>query len=122
MFKKKYFSAHSDFKTGLFFRIFLILGLILLIVYAFLKISSILIGSESTGFLRQIYDFSQTTAPDSILAFSIIFFAVGVILYFFHCQFAKLAKIAEEIEKGENLVVILPDTGERYLTTELFTE
>jgi cysteine synthase A len=29
-------------------------------------------------------------------------------------------KIAERFEKGQNIVVILPDTGERYLSTELW--
>ncbi|MFB0563483.1 MAG: cysteine synthase A [Candidatus Lokiarchaeia archaeon] len=31
-------------------------------------------------------------------------------------------KIAEEFEKGQNIVVILPDTGERYLSTELWSD
>lgn len=29
-------------------------------------------------------------------------------------------KIAERFKKGQNIVVILPDTGERYLSTELW--
>ena len=66
-------------------------------------VSSFLIGEGSSGILQQIYDLAQTTLPNSILAFSMIFLAVGIILYFFHCQFAKLAKIADEIEKGEDL-------------------
>ena len=41
---------------------------------------------------------------DSMIAFSIIFLGVGVILYFFQCQFAKLAKIADEIECDEDLI------------------
>jgi hypothetical protein len=60
-------------------------------------------GKGSSGIPLQIYEFSQTTIPVSLLAFSFIFLAVGIILYFFHCQFAKLAKIADEIEKGEDI-------------------
>ena len=33
---------------------------------------------------------------------------------------AALYVASKDFEKGENIVVILPDTGERYLTTELF--
>ena len=102
MLKRRYFSVHSDFKTGMFYKLFFILGIVLIIIYIFLAVSSFFIGEESSGIFQQIYDFSQTTYPNSILAFSIIFLAIGFILYFFHCQFAKLAKIADEIEKGED--------------------
>jgi len=102
MFKKRYFSAHSDFKTGIFCKLAFILGISLLIVSLFFIVGSFLIGEGSSGILQQIYDFSKTTHPTSILAFSIILIAVGFILYFFHCQLAKLAKIADEIEKGED--------------------
>ncbi|MFX1572733.1 MAG: cysteine synthase A [Promethearchaeota archaeon] len=33
---------------------------------------------------------------------------------------AALYEASKDFEKGENIVVILPDTGERYLTTELY--
>jgi len=102
MLKRRYFSVHSDFKTGFFYKLSLFLGVFLLIVFIFLKASSFLIGGGSSGIPQQIYDFSQTTYPESILAFSIILIAVGFILYFFHYQFGKLAKIADEIEKGED--------------------
>ena len=102
MFKKRYFSAKSDYKTGIFCKLSFFLGIVLLILYLFFTVSSFLIGEGNSGILQQIYDFSQTTYPNSILAFSLILLAVGVILYFFHCQFAKLAKIADEIEKGED--------------------
>ena len=103
MFKKRYFSTHDDFKTGFFCKITLFLGLILLLIFIFSMVSALIIGDNSYGFTKQIYNFSQTNYPNSILAFSIILFAIGVILYFFHCQFSKLAKIADEIEKAENL-------------------
>ena len=102
MFNKKYHSVHSDFKTGITCKFAFFLGILLLIIFVFFKISSFLIDSGSAGVLQPVYDFSQTTYPDSILAFSIISFFIGFILYFFHCQFAKLAKIADEIEKGEH--------------------
>jgi TRAP-type C4-dicarboxylate transport system permease small subunit len=101
MFKKRYFSVHSDFKTGLFCKITIFLGILLLIISLFFIISGYIIGDGNSGILNQIYEFSNTTIPNSILAFSIIFFAIGVILYFFNCQFAKLSKIADEIEKLE---------------------
>ncbi|UCH72421.1 MAG: hypothetical protein JSW62_02420 [Thermoplasmatales archaeon] len=101
MFKKRYFSTHDDFKTGFLCKFTLFLGILLLIIFIFFKISSFIIGEGSSGFIRQIYDFSQNTYPNSILAFSIILLFVGVVLYFFSCQFAKLEKIADEIEKGE---------------------
>ncbi len=102
MFKKRYFSAYSDFKTGFFCKFFIFLGVVLLIIYLFFKIISIIAGEGSSGIVQQINDYSRTTYPDSILAFAIILFAVGFILYFFHYQFGKLAKIADEIEKGED--------------------
>jgi len=103
MFKKKYYSVHGDFKTGILCKFTLFIGILLLLISLFFIIASVLIGDESSGILRQIYNFSQTTIPTSLLSFSLIFIAVGVILYFFHCQFAKLEKIADEIEKDENL-------------------
>ena len=103
MFKKRYFSTQNDFKTGFFCKITIFFGLVLLFIFIFSKISAIVIGENSTGFLKEIYDFSQTSYPNSIFAFSIILLAIGVILYFFHCQFSKLAKIADEIEKSENM-------------------
>jgi hypothetical protein len=101
MFKKRYFSTKDDFKTGFLCKFTLFVGILLLIIFIFFKVSSFIIGEESSGFVRQIYDFSQTIYPNSILAFSMIFLFVGIVLYFFSCQFAKLAKIAEEIEKGD---------------------
>ena len=103
MFKKRYFSAHEDFKTGFLCKFSLFLGILLLVISIFFKVSSFIIGQNSSGFAGQIYEFSQTTYPNSILALSIIFLFTGVVLYFFSCQFAKLAKIADEIENEEEL-------------------
>jgi hypothetical protein len=100
--KTRYFSAQDDFKTGFTCKLTLFFGILLLIIFIISKLIAFIAGENSTGFLRQIYDFSQTSAPNSILAISIIVLAIGVILYFFHCQFAKLAKIAEEIENPDN--------------------
>ena len=102
MFKKRYFSAHSDFKTGIFCKLAFFFGIVLLIISLFFIVGSNLIGDGSSGITQQIYDYSQTTNPTSLLAFSFILFAVAVILYFFNCQLAKLSKIADEIEKGEH--------------------
>ena len=101
MIKERHFSAYTDFKTGLFCKLTILIGIILLLIYGFVKISSVFINEESTGWIQSLYNFSQSSKADSIIAFSIILFAVGIILYFFHYQFAKLAEIAEEIENNE---------------------
>ena len=103
MFKKRYFSTHDDLKTGFFYKLSFFFGFFLLFIFIFFKVSSFIIGEESSGILREIYHFSQTTYPESILALSLILIAVGFILYFFYLQFLKLEKIAEEIEKEEDL-------------------
>ena len=103
MFKKRYFSAHDDLKTGFFYKLSLFFGFFLLFIFIFFKVSSFIIGEESSGIFRDIYYFSQTTYPESILALALILIAVGFILYFFYLQFLKLEKIADEIEKEEEL-------------------
>jgi len=103
MFKERHFSAHEDFRTGIFCKLSLFLGFFLLLSYVFLKIISLFIGQNNTGFLQTIYDLSQSSVADSIIAFSIVFLGVGFILYFFHLQFVKLSKIADEIENEEEI-------------------
>jgi hypothetical protein len=90
MAKKHLFSAHNDLKTGFFCKFFLVLGCTLFIIYA-VEILSHLIGLNDgvTG---------------TILAFAILCLGLGLILYFFSCQFTKLSKIAEEVEQDESLV------------------
>lgn len=88
MFKKRNISVYSDLKTGFFCKFFLILGVILLVFYILQRaISFVDIGEDMLG---------------TVLAFAILSLGLGFILYFLSRQFAKLAKIAEEIEK-ENL-------------------
>jgi hypothetical protein len=99
MFKKKYLSAYNDFKTGFLYKFSLAIGLFLLFFYIFLKVISIIFNENITGFLYSLYDFSLSSYSGSIIAFSILFLSIGAILYFFHHQFSKLAKIANEIEK-----------------------
>jgi len=101
MFKKRNLSIYNNPKTGFFCKFSLFLGLFLLIIFVFFKISSLIIGSGGTGFLKILYDISVSRYMDSIGAFSIIFLGVGIILYFFNRQFAKLAEIAREIENEE---------------------
>ncbi|KYK32549.1 MAG: hypothetical protein AYK22_07280 [Thermoplasmatales archaeon SG8-52-3] len=103
MLKKRNFSTQDDFKTGFFCKITLFFGFILLLIFLFIKISALIIGENSIGIAKQIYDFSQTTVPNTVLAFSILLLGTGAILYFFNCQFSKLAKIADEIENSENV-------------------
>ena len=99
--KERHFSAYYDFRTGFFYKLSILLGIILIIIYASLKIISTFIKEESTGWVKALYDFSQSSKSEAIIAFAIILLAVGIILYFFHYQFSKLAKIAEEIENSD---------------------
>lgn len=101
MIKKRVFPAKSDFKTGILCKLFLLLGLVLVLAYVFLKISSFFIDKNSGGFLQALYEYSNSAQAEAIIALGVISLAVGIIFYFFHCQFAKLAEIAEEIENGE---------------------
>ena len=88
MFKKRNISVYSDLKTGFFCKFFVILGAILLISYIIQKtIPLVVLGENTLGI---------------ILAFAILSLGLGFILYFLSRQFAKLAKIAEEIEKDLN--------------------
>jgi hypothetical protein len=102
--KKRNISVNSDLKTGFFCKFCLILGLLLLVIYLII-ISVPLFVNADVDSLQFIYDFSQSDMSGSLLAFSIIFLGIGAILYFFHCQFAKLAKIADEIENEEDFEV-----------------
>ena len=95
MFKKRYFSIHSDFKTGFFCKLFFFVGLILLIISIILIISSFLINEPSNDIFNQLYELSNSTIPYSLLALSLISFAIGIIMYWFNCQFAKLEEIAK---------------------------
>ena len=101
MFKKKYYSVYDDLKTGFFYKLTLFLGIILLVVYIFLRLVFLISKENDEGLLGFLYNLSQSGIADSIIAFSIVFLGLGIILYFFHCQFAKLAKIADELEKEE---------------------
>ena len=87
MLKKRNISVYSDYKTGFLCKFFLFLGLILLIFYIIQSIIPIIaINDNILGI---------------ILAFSILFLGLGIIVYFFNRQFAKLAEIADEVEHGD---------------------
>ncbi len=90
MVKKHLFSAHSDLKTGFLCKFFLILGVLLIILYLV----------EFFAHPLQLSD----DATGTILAFAILFIGLGLISYFFSCQFAKLSKIADDIENDESLL------------------
>jgi len=102
MIKKRFFPPSYDFKTGVFYRLSLFLGFILLFIFIFLKLGSMFIDvSDASGFFRWFYDVSHSTVSESIVALAVICIGVGVILFFLHYQFVKLSEIAEEVEKGE---------------------
>ncbi len=89
MARRHVFSAHSDLRTGFLCRFFFILGGILLALYLILVLLfPSLVDEDVSG---------------AILAFSILLLGAGVILYFFSCQFAKLSKIARDVESDETL-------------------
>ena len=102
MIKDRKYSAKSDFKTGLFFKITFLLGMIFLIIFLILKLISLTIDKNSTGVLKEFYQISISTNLDTIGALSIVFIGLCIILYFFKKQFNKLAEIAEEIEREYN--------------------
>ena len=97
MIRKHFFSVYSDFKTGFLCRLFLILGVIFLIISAILHFTSFVATDENT--------------KGVVIAFTVLFFGIGILVYFISCQFAKLAKIAEEIEK-ENKIDSVDKTQE----------
>lgn len=101
MFKKRYFSTHHDFKTGILCKLTLFFGFLFLAIYLFFIFISLVINSESDGFLKQLYNISQSTVPVSIVSLAVILIFFGIILYLFSCQLAKLEKIADEIENSE---------------------
>jgi len=76
-------------KTGFFSKFFIILGIVLLGIY--------LVEAS----LRPIGLSDAVTG--ALLAFAILCIGLGVLLYFFVLQFAKLSAIAEEIEADESL-------------------
>ena len=101
MFKKRYFSAHSDFKTGIYFKLSMLVGVVLLIIYGIFKIIALLIENGVFD-SPDLYYFIQSYA-DIFLSISIIILIIGFISYFFYIQFTNLSKISEEIEYIQEL-------------------
>lgn len=89
MLKKRSISVYSDFKTGFLCKFLMFLGIILIILYIVQWIVPYITIDE--------------TISGIILAFSILFLGLGIILYFFNCQFSKLAEIAHEVENENEL-------------------
>ena len=89
MIKARNISVYNDLKTGFFCKLLIILGVIFLLIYLIqFSIPYFSIGDNLSGI---------------ILAFSILLIGVGIIMFFFHCQFTKLAQIAEDVEKENSL-------------------
>lgn len=97
--KIKKFSVYNDFKTGILYKIFIFFGLILNISYVILKIISLFFSNIE--YMNFLYNISITNFPNIVISFSILFISFGLILYFFHRQFVKLAEIAKDIEIEE---------------------
>ena len=89
MAKKHLFQVHYDFKTGFFYKFFIIFGCILTIIYLVESLFHPL-GMNEDG-------------SGAILAFAILCLGFGLILYFFSCQFTKLSQIADDVENDETL-------------------
>ena len=100
---KKILTTPKQYKgrSGLTGRILLFFGLLFIAVFIFLKIISIIIGINSTGFLKSLYEISISSAPESLVALGIVFVFFSMVLFFFSYQFSKLAEIADEIENSE---------------------
>jgi len=81
--------VHNDFKTGFFYKFFLILGCILFIIYLIETLLHLIrLNDDGIGI---------------ILAFAILSLGFGLILCFFSRLFGKLSQIAEEVEQDESL-------------------
>ncbi len=85
MVKIKKFSVYNDFKTGIIYKILLLIGFFLLFLY----ILDILIF--------------KTNFSSLLISGSILLISFGLISYFFHFQFNKLAAIANEIEDDDKI-------------------
>ncbi|MEF8879157.1 MAG: hypothetical protein V5A64_02040 [Candidatus Thermoplasmatota archaeon] len=102
---KKFYSTHNDFTTGLLSKITITLGVILLILFIFLKTIAFFFAASNNIFFSFVYGVAYSDISGSMIAFSVLLIGVGVILCFIHTQFAKLAEIASEVEKNEDLKV-----------------
>ena len=88
--KKHFFSAHSDLKTGFLCKLFIGLGIILVVLYALFHFTKVVnLGDDVEG---------------ALLAFAILSLGLGGIMYFFACQFSKLSQIADDVEQDESLL------------------
>jgi amino acid transporter len=90
MIKKKNYSVHYDFHTGILSRIFLIFTIIFFAIWGIILLA---------GFTGLNSELSESQIPGIIISIAIIFLFLGILLYFFHMQFIKLEKIADEIEE-----------------------
>jgi hypothetical protein len=90
-------------KTGLFSKLFIVLGIVLLLI--FLVEASLRPIGLSDG------------VTGAMLAFAILCIGLGVLLYFFVLQFAKLSEIAEEIEADESLCDVEEESQKEKPTT-----
>jgi len=88
--RKRYFSVHSDLKTGFFCKLLFIIGMLFLL---FCFITYFIPTLSLSGSL-----------PGIFLALAILFFGGSALSYFFYCQFAKLSDIATDIEQDETLI------------------
>jgi len=100
---KKILTTPKQYKgrSGLTGRILVYLGLFFIFIFVFFKLVSIVVSSESTGFLKSLYDISISSTPESFVALGIIIVFFGLVFLFFSHQFSKLADIADEIENSE---------------------
>ena len=88
--KKNPKSPHEySSKMGFLYKLFLLIGLILIIFYGVQQVTPLVGVSEHILGI--------------VLAFSILFLGGGFLIYFLSCQFAKLAKIVDEIENEEDI-------------------
>ena len=89
---------YNDFSTGLASKWLIFFGVVLFIVYGICTAIHFFIADQSEGFFALCSGFVNAGYNDIILAFAILSVGIGLLLWFFHRQFSKLAEIAEDIE------------------------
>ena len=103
MMELKYFSVYSDFKSSFLSKLFFFLSGFFLAIVLFVKLLNFLFHSVTEGIIGFFVSLADSSFLDISLAMIILFSGLGVIALFFHHQFKKLACIADEIEKIDQI-------------------
>lgn len=99
--KTRYFSPSYDFKTGFAYKICVIFATVFLLFLILLKAISIVFSNAREGVIGFLNSLASSSFFDISIAFVILLFGIGGILFFFYKQFKKLADLVEEIENEQ---------------------